>query len=236
VTLRHVSLPHVRPHSGRAHPPAAVALGPKHPVARASAARSVLAWQLAATSVLLALCLPAALDRGGEALVVAAAALLVELALVCALARARACLRARSRDVIAAGGGDVYAAEIAAERERLSSPAHRERVAASLEHALYAAEHWHQLWPAARPLPGVRNLLACPELALEVAQLVRDPRTPVRGVALLDQLVGAGCASTLYGGPAAALVRDLARIRFLLLAGPASEECREGRALPIAVP
>ena len=56
------------------------------------------------------------------------------------------------------------------------------------------------------------------EATREVAQLVRDPRTPVRAVALLDRLVCGGYAASLYAGPDV-LEQELARIRFLLQAG-----------------
>ena len=121
----------------------------------------------------------------------------------------RACLHERSRDVIADGDGDIHVAEIAAERARLTSPAHRELLASSLERALHAAEHWHELWVSTRPPPGVRNLLGMRDAAREVAQLVRDPRTPVRAVALLDRLVCGGYAASLYAGPCDTLEQEL---------------------------
>jgi hypothetical protein len=220
VMLRHLPLPHVRsPSSHDAYPAAAVAFGPTHPVARAAHARSLLGGQLATTSVLLALALTAALERGGEAITLASAALVVELALISGLAAARTCLHERSRDVIADGDGDIHVAEIAAERARLDSPAYRELLAGSLERALQAAEHWHDLWVSTRPPPGVRNLLGMRGAASEVAQLVRDPRTPVRAVALLDRLVCGGYAASLYAAPADTLEQELTRIRFLLAAG-----------------
>ena len=120
--------------------------------------------------------------------------------------------------MIADGDGDIHVAEIATERARLDSPAHRELLASSLERALHAAEHWHELWVSTRPPPGVRNLLGISDAAREVAQLVRDPRTPVRAVALLDRLVCGGYAASLYAGPADVLEQELTRIRFLLVA------------------
>lgn len=219
MALRYLPHPHVHTRSGQAtYPRAAVALGPTHPVTRAARARSLLSGQLATTSALLVVTVAAALSRGGEAITVASAALVVELALICGLAAARACLHERARNLVADGDGDIHVAEIAAERARLDSPAYRERLASSLERALYAAEHWHQLWVSTRPPPTVRNLLGCADAAREVARLVRDPRTPVRAVALLDRLVCGGYAATLYAGPADALEQDLARIRYLLAA------------------
>lgn len=219
MALPRPTLPHVHTRSAHTtYPSAAVALGPAHPVTRAACASSLLSGQLATASVLLVVAVAAALSRGGAAITVASAALVVELALACGIAGARSCLHERARDVIADGEGDIQVAEIAAERTRLSRPAHRERLASSLERALYAAEHWHQLWVARRPPPGVRNLLGCPQLTREVAQLVRDARTSVRGVALLDRVVCGGYAATLYMGPADALEQELVRIRFLLTA------------------
>lgn len=216
---RHLPLPYVRSKSCQStYPSAAVALGPTHPVTRAARASALLGGQLATTSVLLAFSTAAALGRGGQAITVASAALVVELALVCGLAGARVCLHERSRDVIADGNGDIHVAEIAAERARLDTPAYRDRLATSLERALHAAEHWHELWVSTRPPPGVRNLLGIRDAAREVAQLVRDPRTPVRAVALLDRLVCGGYAASLYAGPADTLEQELTRIRFLLVA------------------
>ncbi len=220
MAIPHVHRRQVRAAAGRAaYPPAAAALGPAHPVARAARTRSLLGGQLTVTSALLAIVLIAAVGRGGEAVTAASAAFVVELALACGFARAASCLHERARDVIADGDGGLRVAEIAAERERLARPAHRKRLAHTLERALLAAEHWPELWISTRPPPGVRNLLACAEATREVAQLVRDVRTPVRGVALLDRLVCGGYSSMLYDGPADALVQELTRIRFLLATG-----------------
>ena len=56
------------------------------------------------------------------------------------------------------------------------------------------------------------------ETAHAVTRLVRDPRTSVRGVALLDRLVCGGYSSALYAGCPDRLARELGRIRFLLQA------------------
>jgi hypothetical protein len=215
-----VALPlvHLRNTRSAAYPSAAAALGSRHPVARATGARSLLGGQLAVTSGLLVIAAIAAAERGGAAIIAASAALVLELALAAGFICATGCLHERARDVVADGNGGLRVAEIAAERERLARPAHRERLACALERALLAAEHWPELWVATRPPPGVLNLLACAEPAREVARLVRDPRTPVRGVALLDRLMCGGYGSTLYHGPAETLVEELARIRFLLKA------------------
>ena len=92
-------------------------------MARAARARSLLGGQLVTTSVLLAIATAAALGRSEQAVAVASAALVVELALVCGLAAARAGLHERARDVVADGDGDIHVAEIAAERARLDSRA-----------------------------------------------------------------------------------------------------------------
>ncbi len=226
MALPHVTLRHVRPAAGRElYPPAAAALGSTHPVARAAGARSLLGRQLAVTSALLGLAVIGAVSRRGEAITVASAALVVELALACGFARATSCLHERARDVVADGDGDLRVAEVAAERARLDRPAHRERLAHSLERALHAAEHWPELWVSTRPPPGVLNLLTCAEATRDITQLIRDGRTPVRGVALLDRLVCGGYSSLLYDGPADALFREMFRIRFLLAAGAPSDDC-----------
>ena len=217
MALRPVALRHARPVDRRqAYPRAAAALGSAHPVARAARARDLLRGQLAVASILVAVALADAIGRRGEAMTVASAGLVVELALACALARAAASLHERARDVIADGDGDLPVSEIAVERARLALPERRERLAHGLERALFAAEHWPQLWVSTRPPPGVLNLLPCAETAREITRLVRDPRTSVRGVAVLDRVVCGGYSSLLYDGPARALAQELARIRFLL--------------------
>lgn len=218
---RYPSLPLHRTRSSDAsYPPAAIALGPAHPLTRAAQARALLGGQLAMTSVLLIVAVAGALSRGGVAITIASAALVVEAALACGFAGACTCARERARDVIASGDGDLQVAEIAAERARLARPAHRERLASSLERALYGAEHWHELWVPTRPPPAVRNLLGCPELTRDVAQLVRDARTSAHGLALLDRVVCGGYAATLYAGSAEVVEQELTRVRFLLTTGP----------------
>jgi hypothetical protein len=191
-------------------------LGDDHPVARAARTRHALAWQLAVTSGLVAACAADVLARGGAAIELLSSAAVVELGLVGVFAFASSRLHKRARDVIADCGHRIAAAEIDSERTRLASRRHREQLARSLERALYAAEHWHQLSITSRPPPTVRALCGCSKAARDVTSLVRDPRTAVRGVALLDRLVCGGCSSALYAGRPGTLADELGRIRFLL--------------------
>jgi len=200
-------------------PRAAAALGPDHPVARAARARGILAGQLAVTSAVLAALLAYSLARGAAAVSVLCSAVVVELWAICGLAFTSGRLRERARDVIADADQPPAAAEIAAERAHLTSSRRRRQLARSLERALYAAEHWPELSITSRPPPTVRHLLQCGEAAREVTRLARDPRTSVRGVAVLDRLICGGYSSALYAGSPDRLARELGRIRFLLETG-----------------
>ncbi|MDP9258813.1 MAG: hypothetical protein M3Q31_20010 [Actinomycetota bacterium] len=200
-------------------PSAARALGADHPVARAARARGILAGQLTVTSAVLAALLAYALEHGAGAVTLLCAALVVELWAICGLAFASGRLRERARDVIADVDQPPAAAEVAVELAHLASSRRRQQLARSLERALYAAEHWPELSITSRPPPTVRHLRPCSETAREVARLVRDPRTSVRGVAVLDRLVCGGYSSALYAGCPDRLARELGRIRFLLETG-----------------
>lgn len=200
-------------------PSAAAALGPDHPVARAARARGILAGQLTVTTAVLAALLVYSLEHGAGAVTLICSALVVELWAICGLAFTSGRLRERARDVIADVDQPPAAAEVAAERAHLASSRRREQLARSLERALYAAEHLTELSITSRPPPTVRHLLQSDETAREITRLVRDPRTSVRGVAVLDRLICGGYSSALYAGCPDRLARELGRIRFLLETG-----------------
>lgn len=220
MTPRALSKLHANAPARQQRPPrAATVLGPGHPVARAALARHVLGCQVAVAGALVVVSFIDAIARSGAAVAFLSSAAVVELGLLCAFAFAYLRLRERARDYIADVDDCVAIAEIAAERARLASVHQREQLARNLERAMHAAEHWHELSITSRPPPTVRHLLGCIESARDVALLVRDPTTRVRGVALLDRLVCGGYSSALYAGCPDLLARELARIRFLLQAG-----------------
>jgi hypothetical protein len=198
-------------------------LGADHPLARAARARSTATSQFAATSALLVAAVANAFVGGADAVALLSWALIAELCLAGALAFTSSRLRERARDVIADADEPAAVAEVAAERTRLASPRTREQLARGLERALHAAEHWHELSITSRPPPTVRDLLQCRDPAREVTRLVRERRTAVRGVALLDRLLCGGYTSALYAGSPDGLARELGRIRFLLEAAPSGE-------------
>ena len=205
---------------GRRLPPASAVLGDNHPVTRASRLRHLLAGQLTVTSGLLAAATADVVTAGSAAAGLFSAAAVAELWFACGFAFASSRLHEHSRDVIADSDLRPAAAEIDAEHARLGSPRHRQQLARTLERALFAAEHWHELSITSRPPPTVRQLRACSGAAREVIELVRNPGTPVRGVALLDRLVCGGFSSVLYDGSPETLARELGRIRFLLQTTP----------------
>ena len=220
MTLRALSKLHAHAPAGRRDlARAATVLGPGHPVARAALARHVLGCQVAVAGALVVVSITDAIAHGSAAVAFLSSAAVVELALLCAFACSHLRLRERARDYIADVGDRVAIAEIAAESARLTSARQREQLARNLERAVHAAEHWHELSITSRPPPTVRHLLGCIEIAHDVVQLVRDPGTRVRGVAVLDRLVCGGYSSALYAGCPDLLARELARIRFLLQAG-----------------
>jgi hypothetical protein len=147
---------------------------------------------------------------------VLAAALAVELALSAALALARQARAERAWEVIVAGEMGLGVAAVARERERLSDPRRRRRLANTLARALDSAERWHQISVTGRPPEGVRVLTRfAREVQLIVTQL-RDGQADVRGIALLARFLAGGYGSPLYAGDAEAVRRELARITELL--------------------
>jgi hypothetical protein len=204
------------PHERDGPPPAAAVLGARHPIARAARARHALALQASTSGALAIVGVVELVLRGSAAVALLSSALVVELAVSLGFALAQSRVRAHARDFIAGGDDDLGAAEISAERARLASPRHRERLARDLERAMHAAAHWRQLPITSRPPPTVRHLLGCMETARAITCLVRDPATSVRGVAVLDRLLCGGYTSALYAGDPDHLARELGRIRFLL--------------------
>jgi hypothetical protein len=203
-------------------PAAATVLGPSHPIARAAAWRSALGGQLVANTVLLLIA--AVLSRGSTGWrVVLSVGLIVELLLACGLALATTLLRERTRNAIADGGDKGELAEVrevAAEAARLGAPRVRARLSDTLAAALRDAERWPTLSVNSRPPPAVQNLLDHDAVVREIIRLAREPKAPVRALALLDRMLREGYSGMVYAGPSDALGRELGRVRYLLAEAP----------------
>ncbi len=192
-------------------------LGPDHPISRASHWHAVLVQQAALAGSLFPLAIGlAALKRSPETIAFASCAVVVEIAVVAATVLAATVLRERARDSIAADGGRRDVDEIRTEYLRLEHSTTRDLLAHGLQRTLHEAEHWHEIPISTRPPPAVCQLLAYEDVVTAIAGLVREPGADVRGVALLDRLLGGGFSSLLYRGPSQALEEELRRIRYLL--------------------
>jgi hypothetical protein len=173
--------------------------------------RSTLRRQLAVCSTFaVASVVFAVLERSAWTLVVAAAVIAVALAIGAAVVGTR--VREHARNLVADGRVDDGLAEVEAERRRLASGKYRARLAAALEYELRSAEQPRLL--GARPARAVLRLRRHADTVHEIAAAVRDPRSDVRGVALLDRLL----SGAMYVLPDEMLARELWRIRFRLLA------------------
>jgi hypothetical protein len=190
-----------------------------HAVERVADARKCLVRQSTVNGALLAMISGALLLRDdAEIVTLLSAAMVAQIWLVTGLALATSGLHERARNIIADATDGCSTAEVAAERRRLDSPRHRARLARTLAEVVYASEQWHEIAIGRRPPRGVRNLREHVATIGEIVTLVRDPRTSVRGVALLDRLVCGGYAATIFVGPTDGLGRELGRIRYLLAA------------------
>jgi hypothetical protein len=192
-------------------------LGPAHPLASASRWRDILIAQaVGASCLLLAATALALIRRTPSTIAFATCSLIVELWVIPGAILAVTVLRERAREGIADGEPWSGIAEVSIERERLVRRRTRARLARTLERALYAAEHWHEMPISTRPPQGVSQLAFHSAAVRDIVRLVRDPASDVRGLALLDRLLRDGYSSALYRGPSCALEEELRRIRYLL--------------------
>jgi hypothetical protein len=193
-------------------------LGPGHPLVRLLARRRSLAVQIAVTSIPVVLAVVGTARGVDSARIVLAVAVAVQLALLMSMPVLRRRTHDATRDLIAAG--DVRALSIpvvADDRNELVSEPQRERLAASLESLVETAAAWRRRVPLRRLPLGVLCMRHALEDAREVVALLRADDAQARGVALTARLLWDG-ASPLYGEDADALRRELARIRYLLVA------------------
>ncbi len=173
--------------------------------------RSTLRRQLVACAAFAVASLAlAAVERHAWTLAAAAGAICVALALGAGIVAGQ--VREHARNVVADGDADAELQEVERERRRLASGKNRDRLAAALEYELRTAQEPPQL--AGRPTRAVIRLRRHAETVREIAAAVRDPRSDVRGVALLDRFL----SGAIYVLPDELLARELWRIRFRLLA------------------
>jgi hypothetical protein len=195
-------------------------------------ARSVEAVRLARRQALASLAAVAAGTGGsalgarwGPALLVVAAA--VEVALLGALALARARLRERARESIIAGTDDLRVPAVARERLRLVRPRTRRSRAASLEDLVEVAERWQSLLRPYRPVFDPRLPRATAAELRTIARLLRAPQASAASVALTEKLLTSG-SSPLYGDDVARLRAELDRILRRLELDSRADRARSG--------
>jgi hypothetical protein len=192
----------------------ASALGPEHPLVRATQQVTVAIDRCVAVSSLLAVGVLAAIGglAFGPPLVIASAGVLA--AQLIGLGSSTAARDLRALEVIGEGRGGLPHSAVARLRRRLLDPVQRERLARSLDalrvEAARPAEQCHSI----RPIydPRVVRILSA-ELS-EVARLIREDGD-LRGLARAERLVTDGC-SPLYASSEAALRQELRQIRFFL--------------------
>jgi hypothetical protein len=178
---------------------------------RAVRLRSTLRRQLVACAGFAVVSLAfAAVEQHAWTLAAAAGVICVALAMGAGVVGGQ--VREQARNVVADGDLDANLQEVERERRRLTSDKHRGRLAAALEYELRTAQEPPLL--AGRPTRAVVKLRRHAETVREIAAAVRDPRSDVRGVALLDRFL----SGALYVLPDELLARELWRIRFRLLA------------------
>ena len=102
------------------------------------------------------------------------------------------------------------------ERRRLASPAHRERLAKSVEELVAIAVRPLPRVPASRPYFNVHIVRPLVGELREVASLLRTDHVNVSGVALAERLLTFP-GSPLWAADKKALAEELARISYLLV-------------------
>lgn len=139
----------------------------------------------------------------------------VQLALTGSLAMLASDRRAHVRDLIIDGRDSLPLAVVQRECRRLLAPAHRARLARSLDELRHEAEHPvpGPRWSSPLYTPRVLRTVA-PQLA-ETSRLLRRDDVRLAGVAMIDRLLGAH-DSPLYGTDARRLSEELHHIAFAL--------------------
>jgi len=152
-------------------------------------------------------------------LLLASAAAVVQVALVCRLAALRARRRDLCLDLIIGGSQGMPLACLERESRRLLEPRRLERLATSVDEIVTIAARPLALHPANRPLFNVSVIRpVAPELR-QIASLLRGGAPCARGVAAVEWLLTSP-ASPLYGPEVEPLRQALGRARYLLALRP----------------
>ncbi len=195
-------------------------LGAGHPLVSVIRLRSVLGRQSLVTSLVLLLGIAGVFFDAPRARELVGAACAVQLVLAGLIGFLRQLQRERCWDLIIEGSDGLLLRSVVRERRRLLSVKGRRQLACSLERALDAAQHWHEIAVACRPPAGIRCLNALVAEAERVLDDLSPAGAGVRGIALTARLLAGGYASPLYQGRTEELRQELHRIHFLL--GPPS--------------
>jgi hypothetical protein len=211
------------------------AFGSDHPLARAVGAVSVATDRAVEASALL-VAAPCLVVVGPEPAIAAeGSAALVTAILWAVVAVLRGRRRQRVHDLIVAGEPRRLPL-ILSESRRLVDRDRCSRVAATLDAALHAGEHWYEYLPASRPPAGVRHLPANGPLIRGIAARLREGPVSPRAMVMLDRLVRGGYGAAVYQGGGDWLRRELGRVRFELAESGGGEWAHTGHTGREAVP
>jgi hypothetical protein len=186
-------------------------LGPDHQLVRVADLSAVLRRQLIVAAL--------ALGAGGVALpfdsndatAVTAAAAAVELVLISTAAVLAAKQRSLIRDLLLSGQGHLPLRGLDRERERLTRPRTRARLARSLDDLVRTADRWPQINRSYRPVFDVNVVRAAAPLLTEIAKLLRSRPTPQQTLQI-ERLLTSG-TSPLYGRDLHELLRELEHLK-----------------------
>lgn len=191
-------------------------LGPDHPLTRAGESfERVRRQSLVAAAVLLGSIV--ALSEGAPwAAALALSATIVLIGLIVVATGLNLCKRDRVLDLIIGGREGVPIAAVQRKCERLRAPRTQRRIAQTIEGMIEQALNPRTPCPrSARPLFEVAVVASVAGDLRGIGQHLRSEHACVRGVALLDRLLGDG-GSLFYGHQAKALREELHRIEYVM--------------------
>lgn len=188
-------------------------LGKDHPLVRMDEATTAVERQALVCAAFLLATVAAAYPDIARAAWLAGSAAAVDLTLVALVALLRHERRIHARNVIIERG-PLHLPRVQLEITRLADVRHRAKLTQRLRRAVDDAEGWDSLLVASRPPVGILELLPHAALAREIASHLDTNHPNVRGVALVDRLLGDGYSSPLYVGDGYRLQCELRRILF----------------------
>jgi hypothetical protein len=190
-------------------------LGKDHPLVRMDEATIAVERQALVCTAFLLATVAAAYPDITPAAWLAGSAAAVDLTLVALVALLRHERHIHARNVIIEHG-PLHLPRVQLEMTRLADGRHRAKLAQRLLRAVEDAEGWHSLLVASRPPVGILELLPHAPLAREIADHLNTNHPSVRGVALVDRLLGDGYSSPLYVGDGYRLQCELRQILYEL--------------------